>query len=276
MKKSYGVFLLSFIASILIYVSIHDFNFLYTAFVLALFSSTLFLFYVSKKAYFYISFFIVAVLIFSGLIPFLWAVEILAVSLIMQSILIRGLSFRAKKLNRNLEVRRDIAHIILGSIFLFIIYEHFISFSVFLILIGILSAYFAFVYSDKANIIRGMFERNGVIFGSGALFMGAGALLLIGFVHGFDILFVGLFAVLVSDPIATIIGIKMKNNVGNKSLYGSTAFFLSLLVPSVIFLGWVGIIFSAVVMLAERFSPVDDNIFIPIIATLSLLFYSLI
>ena len=266
MKKNYSTFFISLLFSLIVYVFLHGYYELYYSLILAVFSSALFIFYASKRIYFYVSFAVVASFLFLDFLPFIFKIQILSASLLVQSILIKGLSSKDHILKRNIEIRRDILQIFIGI--LFILSLSFLKLSVVLVLLGIFSAYLMFFYAKKAKRIHRLMERDGVIFGSGALFMAVGALFLIGFVNNFNFLFLGMFALLLSDPIATISGLNFSNKLGRKSFIGSAAFFVSLLIPGFLLFGLLGLIFALVFMLAERFSPIDDNLFIPITAVL--------
>ncbi len=206
-------------------------------------------------------------LVLARVIPLTASLQVISVSLLIQSLLLRDLSIKTKNLRVNTEIRRDFVQLIIGIIFLSILYyTSNKTLLLFLVLAGVLSAHVILIYGKKLHNIVFFLEREGVIFGSGAIFMAVGSLILLSFVHNFDFLFFGLFALLISDPLATIFGLNFNKKIGRKSIAGSAAFFISALIPGAYFFGVFGIIFSFILMLAERFSPIDDNIFIPIIA----------
>ena len=271
MKNLY-VFLISFIISILIYFFLHGISNIYYAFVVAIFSSTVFIFYSLKKIYFYFSFVIIIYTLFAVTSNMLFFLQIVAVSLLIQSLLIRKLAFRDKSIKKKLELRRDLIQLLIGSFFILIFSLGFLRVSIAFVFLGIIVAFIMFFYEKKVNKIYSLLERDGVIFGSGALFMAVGAILIISFIHNFNFIFIGLFALLISDPVATITGLSFSKRLGKKSFIGSIGFFFSLLIPAVVLFGVLGILFSFILTLSENFSPVDDNLFIPILAvTISIL-----
>ncbi|MCL4397161.1 hypothetical protein M1494_02330 [Candidatus Parvarchaeota archaeon] len=211
---------------------------------------------------------------FSGVFPIKLSFEIISLSLVVQSLLIKKLAIKTVNLSSKLEVRRDLVQIAIGGIFLLILLFSYKQVLLALVLLGILVAHIIYVYGRKMKKLINLLERDGVIFGSGAISMAVGAVLLLGFINRFDFLFFSLFSLLISDPIATVAGLKMVKKPGRKSISGSTAFFVSSLIPGIIFFGLFGVIFAFILSLAERFSPIDDNIFIAVIAVLlSLVFF---
>ena len=267
MKTSrYLIFLFSFLFSYLIYFFFHSYNQFYYAVPIAVLSSLILLTYTSHKNYFYVVFAGLIVLVFSRLIPINFSIELISLSLFIQFLFISDLSLKASKISSKLEVRRDLVQIVIGSISLFVIALAYKQLLLALILLGILSAHIILVYGNKIKKWTNLLEREGVIFGSGAISMAVGATLLLGLITRQNFLFFSMFSLLISDPIATITGLKIMKKPGNKSFVGSAAFFISSLIPGLILFGAFGIVFSFILMLAERFSPIDDNIFIAIIA----------
>ena len=269
MVKSAVIFAVSFFVSIIVaFLSGHGFTSIFYAVVLAAFSSILLIVYPSKKLYFYFSFAVISIFLILRPVPLVFMLQVIASSLIIQALLAMDSSSRKTKLRKETEIRRDIVQIIIGALFLFIIYLDFKLLAAMLIFTGIITAHLMLIYSKKIKDFSNLLERDGVIFGSGALFMAAGSILIMGFARDFGFLFFGLFALLISDPIATISGIKTSKNYGKKSIAGSTAFFVSLLIPGFLIFNLSGLLFSVVITLAEYFSPIDDNLFIPLVTLL--------
>lgn len=272
--NNYLTFILAFLFSYLVYFLFNNFYLYYYALPIAFLSSLLLLTYTSHKHYFYLVFAAIAIVVFSNVFPIRFSFEIISVSLIIQSLLIIKLTLKTVKLSSKLEVRRDVVQIIIGSIFLLTFVFSYKQVLLALIFLGIIVAHIIYVYGGKLKRLVSTLEREGVIFGSGAISMAAGTVLLLGFLNHFDFLFFGLFSLLISDPIATVVGLKVMKSPGNKSIIGSFAFFVSSSIPGIIFFGLAGILFAFILSLAERFSPVDDNIFIAFIAViLSLAFF---
>ena len=268
------IFIFSFLFSYLVYFLLHNIYLYYYAIPVAVISSMLLLTYTSRRNYFYFVFAFLLLIVFSGVFPIKLSFEIISLSLVIQSLLIKKLAIKTVNLSSKLEVRRDLVQIAIGGIFLLILLFSYKQVLLALVLLGILVAHIIYVYGRKMKKLINLLERDGVIFGSGAISMAVGAVLLLGFINRFDFLFFSLFSLLISDPIATVAGLKMVKKPGRKSISGSTAFFVSSLIPGIIFFGLFGVIFAFILSLAERFSPIDDNIFIAVIAVLlSLVFF---
>jgi dolichol kinase len=269
MVKSAVIFAVSFFVSIIVaFLSDHGFTSISYIVVLAAFSSILLIAYQSKRSYFYVSFVVISLFLILHPIPLTFALQVIASSLLTQALLSMNSPSRKIRLRKETEIRRDIVQLIIGALFLFIIYLDFKLLAVLLIFMGVITAHLILIYSKKIKDFSSLLERDGVIFGSGALFMSVGALLVMGFAKDFSFLFFGLFALLISDPIATIAGIKASKNYGKKSIAGSTAFFMSLLIPGFLIFNLPGLLFSVVITLAEYSSPIDDNLFIPLVTLL--------
>lgn len=267
-------FVFSFLFSYVVYFLLHNIYLYYYAIPVAVLSSLLLLAYTSQKHYFYIVFAILLIIVFLGVFPIGLSLEIISVSMVVQSLFIKKLAIKTVNLSSKLEIRRDLVQIVIGAIFLSILVFSYKQILLALVFLGLLVAHMIYVYGRKIRKLVNLLERDGVIFGSGAISMAVGAVLLLGFINRFDFLFFSLFSLLISDPIATVAGLKIQKKPGRKSISGSTAFFVSSLIPGVVFFGVFGVIFALILSLAERFSPIDDNIFIAAIAILlSLVFF---
>ncbi len=272
--NNFLIFVFSFSFSYLVYFLLHSIYFYYYAMPIAALSSLLLLAYTSRRYYFYFVFTALLVVVFSGVFPIKFSFEIISISLIIQSLFIRKLAIKNVNISSKLEIRRDLVQILIGGIFLSILVFSYKQVLLALVFLGILVAHIIYVYGVKMKKLVKLLERDGVIFGSGAIAMSAGAVLLLGFINRFDFLFFSLFSLLISDPIATVVGLRILKKPGRKSISGSTAFFISSLIPGVILFGLFGVIFAFILSLAERFSPIDDNIFIAVVAVLlSLVFF---
>ena len=268
------IFAFSFSFSYLVYFLLHNVYLYYYAIPIAVLSSLLLLTYTSRRHYFYFVFAVLLTLVFSHVFPIKFSFEIISISLVIQSLLIKELGIKTVNISSKLEIRRDLVQIIIGSIFLSILVFSYKQVLLALVFLGILVAHVIYVYGRKMKELVKLLERDGVIFGSGAISMAVGAVLLLGFINRFDFLFFSLFSLLISDPIATVVGLKVLKKPGRKSISGSAAFFISSLIPGIILFGLFGVIFAFILSLAERFSPIDDNIFIAVVAILlSLVFF---
>jgi dolichol kinase len=266
--NNYLTFIFSFLFSYLVYFLLHSIYLYYYAIPIAVFSSLFLLTYTSNKHYFYFVLAALLIVVFSGAFPIKLSFEIISISMLIQFLLIKNLAIKILNFSSKLEVRRDFVQIVIGVIFLSIFVFSYKQVLMGLVFLGILVAHIIYVYGRKMKKLVNMLEREGVIFGSGAISMAIGAVLMLGFINHFDFLFFSLFSLLISDPIATITGLKTMKKSGRKSIIGSSAFFISSLIPGIIFFGLFGVIFAFILSLAERFNPIDDNIFIAVIAVL--------
>lgn len=261
--NNYIILALSFFASYFVYLLLHGFEYYYYAAAVAVFSALILLTYNMRRYYFYGVVSATLLSVFLLPIPVKYSVGIIAVNIVLQSILIRELSAKRGSLSVKTELRRDIVQIMLGSVFLVLLYYFSnMRLQLFLIFIGLFAAHVILVYGGKLRRFVVLLEREGVVFGSGAVFLACGSLFLLAFVNRSSFLFFGLFSLLISDPLATISGLISGNTLGRKSITGTAVFFASALIPAVYFFGFEGAVFSLILALAERFSPIDDNLFI--------------
>ncbi len=139
---------------------------------------------------------------------------------------------------------------------------------------------------SRAQAALGSLERKGAIFGSGAIYAGAGTMIVAGFIPSAHYILFGVAALFFADPAATIVGShfggrKLPHN-RSKSIYGTLAFFLSLALVGYFLLGFLAVPFAAILAIAESVKwavdgwAVDDNVAISVIyAAIYLLFISL-
>jgi len=172
-----------------------------------------------------------------------------------------------------LETKRDIVHIFLGLIVISIFFVYPLHTAIYitmaLIFLGYL--YNGIAYQSKNRLYRKLIdlERNDSIYGLGALYLGVGTSLLIGFIHNPHFLIIGFIALFFADPIATITGINIKSPKlfynKHKSILGSFAFFATVSILSYYFIGLYALLFGAMLAFIESLdTPVDDNIAIAV------------
>ncbi len=179
-----------------------------------------------------------------------------------------------ERANRVVETRRDVMHALLGvailAIFLGLPFYDAVYATTTAILIG-------YTYNSLVGDRRGgwsfaflkSLERPNSLFGLGALYLGVGMALLMGFIHARNFMFVGIAALLIADPVATIVGINMGGPRlpynKRKSLYGTVAFLVVVAAVGYIFVGWYSVLFGIFLAVVEGIDmPLDDNISIPV------------
>ncbi len=174
--------------------------------------------------------------------------------------------------NKSIETRRDLVHVFLGTVILALFLLLGFSFAVYLTMVLIFAGYFinSFVSRGKKGI-SGIFfalERPDELYGLGALYLAIGVSLLLGFVHTLGFMIIGIVALLLADPIATIVGMNLKGkklryNKG-KTVFGALAFFFVVALLCYPFVGLYSVVFGAALAFVESyFTQVDDNISIP-------------
>lgn len=175
-----------------------------------------------------------------------------------------------KRDNKKIETRRDLVHIILGVIIftLFALLPLYTAIYITTILIFIGYIYNSALGKRKKSglyKILSSFERDDSLYGLGALYLGIGMALLIGFIHNQHFLLIGITALFFADPIATIVGIRYNKLKlwynKKKSVAGTSAFFLTVTLVGFPLIGVYSALFGLVLALVESLNaPVDDNI----------------
>ncbi len=169
------------------------------------------------------------------------------------------------------EINRDIFQICSGIVLLLMLL---ISFRVgeYLLMALVLLGYAAVFYLPKgakatnplSKILLGL-ERPETTFGFGALYLAAGALLVIALVPDFRLMMFGLVALFISDSLATICGLRIRSprlpyNKG-KSVAGSVVYFAVLAIAGILFIGYYSIAIAVVLAFIEGISSrIDDNV----------------
>jgi dolichol kinase len=180
-----------------------------------------------------------------------------------------------ERASKSIETRRDLVHILLGvillSLFLTIQFYYAVYITTTLILIGyIYNSRLGKKKSGRAYSILNSLERTEAIYGAGALYLGVGVALLLGFIHNLHFVIIGISALLLADPLATIVGVNTKGpklfyNKG-KSILGTLAFFATVSIIGYPFIGFYALLFGAGLAFIESVKlPIDDNITIPIV-----------
>ena len=195
-------------------------------------------------------------------------IQIFGIGMLISSLPITSKNEAQSRKNKQLETKRDVAQIIIGIIVLGTVYFINYNLSLYLVLGYMLFGYMlnsimASSNSTIAHVLKG-FERNGVMFGKGALYLGVGTMIILGFISSKDIALASLSALFISDSVATIIGIRTKRKLlynKHKSIGGFIGYFISLSAIGYLFIGIYSVPFAFVLAFIESISSrIDDNI----------------
>ena len=194
---------------------------------------------------------------------------------------------REHRENRKIETQRDLVHILIGiivlALFVFLNFYTTVYVLTTLILIGYI--YNSALGNRKPGKLSGILkslERENVLYGLGAVYLGVGAALLVGFIHNLHFVIIGVAALFFADPIATIVGVNLNGPKlfynKKKSLFGTLAFFAVVSLIGYPFIGYYSLLFGLGLAIIESMKfPIDDNIMIAIVMiVLYVLFLSLV
>jgi dolichol kinase len=127
-------------------------------------------------------------------------------------------------------------------------------------------------YGKRTKIYRRLFalERERTVYGLGAMYASAGLLLLSGFLNSYNFIALGIFALFIGDPLATIVGHSLKlgklpyNN--RKSISGTLALFLATMIFGYFMIGVLAVPVALALAFFESIDVgVDDNIMLPVV-----------
>jgi len=232
---------------------------------------TISLTYGSKEGFF---------LVLLGMTSIVLASVNLNINIVAQAMLFGLISeFHQIKFNKNsksnseVETKRDIVQIAIGSIILILFYSLKTSYAEFSILMLIMLGYLTINYgaaNKGTKIAKYMktLERNFTKFGQGAAWLALGALATISFVLDTRYIMIIFFAIFIGDSLATIIGIKFGKRKlpynKKKSIAGSVAYFASVSVLPFLLYGIFAIPLAIVATVAETLPiKLDDNFSVP-------------
>ncbi|MCL5430300.1 MAG: hypothetical protein M1504_02375 [Candidatus Marsarchaeota archaeon] len=184
------------------------------------------------------------------------------------------LTHRHKRASKLVETKRDTIHISLGIVLL-LLFVFLRFYDAVYVTMGLV--FLAYIYNSmlgkrgKGIIYSALssMERTGALYGMGALYLGIGTAILLGFIHTTSFAIVGIAALFFADPIATIVGvnlgsIKLPYN-RKKSVVGTIAFFIVTSIAAYFAVGFYGLEFGAVLAIIESLDiPIDDNVLISI------------
>ncbi len=183
-----------------------------------------------------------------------------------------------KRASKKVETERDIVHMLLGVVvlgaFLALKFYYAVYVATALIFLGYI--YNSVLGNAKKGVLYealNSLERPDALYGLGALYLGVGVALLLGFIHNLHFVIIGLAALLFADPMATIIGLNFNGPRlfynKKKSLYGTIAFFATVAIIGYPFIGAYSLLFGLGLAIVESIkSPIDDNIAISVIMIL--------
>lgn len=207
-------------------------------------------------------------------------------ALISQALLIGMLSgvtqireYRNRIVNRKLEINRDIVHIAGGvfliALFLFESQAVAITAIILITLGGIFAISVAEIYGESSRSIFHGLERNGASLGNGALWLALGVLFAVSFLNTTDVLVV-FAAILIGDPVATIVGIRVGGPSlpynSRKSISGTVAYFIVTAAATYPLIGLFAIPAALLAAVVESLRiKIDDNFTVSVALTLFLL-----
>lgn len=196
-------------------------------------------------------------------------IEAFAVASFVALLLRFGYSQKVQRSDKKLEKRRDIVQILLGVIAIgaFVLIRQYAYVAVFLlVLLGYAVSSFA-AHGKSRGFLKSI-EREGSIFGAGAVYMAVGTMLILGSIPSYDFAILSLVALLICDAIATIIGVHGRHKLPynkEKTIEGTVAYFIALSVIGFFFVSYYSIIFAVVLAILESaVQSVDDNIAVPV------------
>ncbi len=199
-------------------------------------------------------------------------VQIFAIGLLISSIPIITKEELQTRKNVSVERKRDVVQIIMGIIVISTVYFLGYRLGTYFVLGYMLFGYMLNSYMGASNnsISKKLkrFERNGILFGRGALYLGIGAIAVLGFIDYLPLALSMLVALFISDALATIVGIGRKIKLPynkNKSILGFIGYFGSFAIGAFPFIGIYSIPLGVTLALIESISIIfDDNITIAI------------
>ncbi len=178
------------------------------------------------------------------------------------------------------EVNRDIIQIIAGILVIFVIYymqqaNSYIDIIGFMVAGYVILGYVSRGYGRLSAGLKKL-ERDYAKFGEGAMWLGMGTLFAIAFLHNLMYIIAVMFAIYISDSLATIVGIKAGGRTltynRKKRLSGLLAYFIPLAIVMFYIVGAIGIIAAFIAAMIESIDTgMDDNITVSIFLTLMLI-----
>lgn len=200
-----------------------------------------------------------------------------AISLLMSNLMISRIEHNEyqKGTSSNIEIRRDLFQIACGVAALAILYLFRLGTAESVIVILLLLLYILgnYSYNNRSSPISAILhtiERKNVDLGLGSLMAAVGVLFMFGLVSDLGVVLLGMFLVMIADPVATIAGkliggTKLPYN-RNKSFSG----FLIALLSAAVFAIYTGGAFFILYAIVGTFTesatkkPIDDNLTIPL------------
>lgn len=186
----------------------------------------------------------------------------------------------SKKDNKEVERKRDIfqatAGVVILAAFMLLSAAAAYYFLILLILVGYLFRSFVVVSGGNAlaKYLAGL-EREGAPFGKGAIWLALGSLLTLSFVSPVALVIPVLAAILIADPLATIIGIKAGGYKlpynRQKTISGFLTYFVVVFAFSFLFARQFSIFIAIVAAVVESLPlHIDDNLDVPLFLAIML------
>jgi dolichol kinase len=178
-----------------------------------------------------------------------------------------------KRNEKKIELRRDLTHLLFGTlIFLIALLFPVGNREIITMLIagGLFLGNYTILSENRLSRMLNSLERKEAPFGSGAFWLSLGLLATLAFVFSNAFMLVILAAILIGDPLATIIGIKFgKHKIfynKKKSIEGSLAYLLASFALGYIIIGNIALAIALIATFVESLDlKVDDNLSVPIV-----------
>lgn len=205
-----------------------------------------------------------------------------AVLLLAQSIFIGLIAYpkqfkapNGTRANKVIEKKRDVLQAIFGvaiiAAFVLLSSSNAYALLILLILFGYLLRSFTMAFGGNplSKYLVGL-EREGVPFGRGAVWLALGSLLALSFISPVNLVIVVLSAILIADPLATLVGIKVGGVKipynRDKTISGFVAYFLVVFAISFIFARQLSILIALIAAVVESLPMhMDDNFDVPLV-----------
>jgi dolichol kinase len=178
---------------------------------------------------------------------------------------------------KDVEINRDIVHMLIGIAVILIFYLLAIQAAeillIALIVFGYIAGNYVILTKDALSRFLKKLERDYTTFGHGAIWLAIGSLIPLALLSEKGYVITILIAIFIADPVATIFGIKFgKIKIfynRKKSIIGSLAYFFTVAVLSYPFIGLYSILFAVLVGFVESLPiKIDDNFSVPIALTI--------
>ncbi len=200
-----------------------------------------------------------------------------AISILMSTFMITKIeeNEHGKDQTKGVEIRRDVFQIGTGVVALLIMYTFrpYTGESIILVFMLLLYLLGNFSHNNRQNSVSRILytmERENVNLGVGSIMLAVGVLFMFGLLRSHSIVLVGLFLVLIADPVATIAGKLLRGPKlpynRSKTVSGFGIAFIASAAFSFFSGGSVFVLYALTGTLVESLTrkPLDDNITVPL------------